>query len=155
MEILDAGVSEERVLRGDVDQPGLRIERHGLPVVAAERAGLHDGQLLFVSRRRDFDGATRLLVYAFGPVHRHVGFGRKQLASGAIEHVEEAVLRRLHQHLALTAIDVEVGKNDVLRRREVPAFARRRLIVPDQLAAVGLERQDRREVKVIAAAGTA
>src|SRR5205085_6823079 len=89
------------------------------------------------------------------PGHRYVSFGGKQLAGCSIENVEEAVFRRLHQHLAFAATHIEVCEDDVLRRREVPVFARRRLIMPDEFAAVGLEREDRREVEVIAAAGTA
>jgi hypothetical protein len=33
----------------------------------------------------------------------------------AVDHVEEAVLRRLQQHLARLAVDREVGEHDVLR----------------------------------------
>ncbi len=43
----------------------------------------------------------------------------------------------------------------MLRRGVVPVVARRRLVVPDQLARVGLEREDRRQIEVVAAAGAA
>ena len=65
-------------------------------------------------------------------------------------HVEEAVLRRLHQHLAHLAVDVEVGEDDVLGGGEVPGLAGRRLIVPDIFAGVGPDRDDRAQVEIVA-----
>ena len=45
---------------------------------------------------------------------------------GAIDHVEEAVLGRLHQHLAHAAVERQVGQHDRLRARVVPVVGRRR-----------------------------
>ena len=89
------------------------------------------------------------------PVHFHVGIGREQLAGGAIEHVEESVLRRLHDHLALPAGPVQVRQHHRLHRRVVPGIGRRRLVMPHQLAVVGIDGEDRAQVQVVAAAGAA
>jgi hypothetical protein len=89
------------------------------------------------------------------PIHRHERLRGDQLAVGAIDHVEEAVLRRLHQHLARLAIDAQIREHDVLSRGEVPRLARRRLVVPHVLAGVGLERDDGAQEQIVAAAGAA
>ena len=89
------------------------------------------------------------------PVHRHERLRGNQLAVAAIDDIEEAVLRRLHQHLARLAVDAQIGEHDVLSRGEVPRLARRRLVVPHVLAGVRLERDDRAQEQVVAAAGAA
>jgi hypothetical protein len=101
---------------------------------------------------RRFDGTTRLHVDVRRPRGRDVLVGGEQFARHAIEHVEETVLRRLHQHLARFAFDRQVGKDDVLRRGVVPVLLRRRLVVPLQMAVVGIDREDRRQEQVVAAA---
>ena len=90
-----------------------------------------------------------------GPGHRDVLVRREQLAGHAVEHVEEAVLRRLHQHLARLAVDRQVREHDVLRGGVVPVVAGRGLVVPDVVAGVGVQRDDRRQVQVVAAARAA
>ena len=143
------------VLRRDVDETRLGVERHRLPVVAAERARPNLHAFLFVAGAVDVDRPAGLHVDPFGPGHGHVALGRQKLAGLAVEHVEEAVLRRLHDHFARSAVDLEVGQDHLLRRREVPALAGRRLVVPDQRAVVGIEGNDRRQVEVVAAARAA
>ena len=88
------------------------------------------------------------------PVERHVGVGRQQLAARAIEHVEETVLGRLHQHFAGAAVDRQVRKDNVLGRGVIPVVAGRGLVVPDQLAGFGSQRQDRCQVQVVPPTGT-
>ena len=150
-------VRDGQLLRRDVDEAGLRAERHRLPVVRAVRSGHDERRLLRIheARRRILDRPAGLQVDLLRPVHRHERLRRDQLAVGAIDHVEEAVLRRLHQHLARLAVDRQIREHDVLRRGEVPGLARRRLVVPDVLAGVRLERDDRAQEQVVAAAGAA
>ena len=138
------------VLRRDVDQPGARTERHRLPVVAAERTRTDVGALVLVVRAGNLHGPSGLQVDVRRPVHRHIRIGGQQLAGGAIQHVEEPVLRRLHDHLARATADREVGQHHRLHRGVVPGVARHRLVMPDQLAVVGIDGQDRRQVQVVA-----
>ncbi len=89
-------------------------------------------------------------IHVRGPVYRHILVGAQHLAGPAIQHIEEAVLRRLHQHLAHGAVDLEVGEHDLLRGREIPAVARGLLVVPGQLAGVRVDGQQRAQEQVVA-----
>ena len=151
LEVVGAG----DVLRRDVDQPGLRVEGHGMPGMGAEGRGVDDRPRLVVARGRDLDRPPGDRVDAGGPGHLGEGLGRDQLPGRPVQDIEEAVLRRLHQHLALAALDLQVGQDDRLGRGVVPGVARRGLIPPDHVAVVGPEGDDRREVEVVAAARAA
>ena len=121
----------------------------------AGRAG-HDflGRERFVITRVGcLDGATRLEVDMSRPVHRYNIFGRNQLTRGAVDHIEEAVLRRLHNDLAVAAVDLEIGEHHVLHGRVIPGIAGDCLVVPRVLARVGVERNDGRQKQVVATAG--
>src|SRR3546814_7139375 len=86
------------------------------------------------------DRAAGLPVDALGPGNAgHIGFGRKQLSGAAVEHVEEAVLRRVQQHLAVPPAELHVREDDRLGRGIVPFVARRFLIVPDISAGIRSE----------------
>ena len=152
-ELLVLRISEERLLRGNVDEPGLRVERHRLPVVPAERPRLHEIHRGLVSSRRFFDRPASRLIHSFRPTDLCVSLGRQQLAGLTVEHVEEPVLRGLHQNFAKPAADLEIGKNDVLGRGIVPRITRCGLIVPHQLAGLRAHGENRREIKIVAAAG--
>ena len=57
-------------------------------------------------------GPSRLGIDSGGPGNAvNEGFRGKELASLAIEHVEESVLRRLHDHLARGAADVQISEH--------------------------------------------
>ena len=146
---------ERCVVRGQIHEPGLGTERHRVPVVTAERSGEHELRLLEIVALLGLDRTPARLVDARRPGDGDVGLGGDQLAGRAVEHVEEAVLRRLHQHLALRASDLEIGEHDRLHRGVVPVLARRGLVVPGEAAGVGTDREDRRQVQVVAAAGAA
>lgn len=77
------------------------------------------------------------------------------LPVGPVEHVEEAILGRLHQHLGGLSIDRDVGQDHVLGGGVVPHIARRGLVVPDVLARVGIHRDDGGEEEVVALARAA
>ena len=136
------GIGEGHHLGWDVDQTLLRIEGHRVPVVRAERGRDLQRRRVLVAHAGVLDRTAGGRIDTRGPGDRHIGFGRDQLAVRAVQHIEEAVLRRLHQHLTRLAVDCQVGQDDVLGGRVVPALAGRRLIVPDVLASVGLQGQD-------------
>ena len=139
--------------RRDVDEAGLRAERHRMPVVAAERPRRDVDRLIGVARARELDRPAAGQVDVAGPGHGDELLGRDQFAGAAVEHVEEPVLRRLHEDLAHLAADGQLGEHDRLRGGVVPGVAGRRLVMPDVLAGVGPERHDGRQEEVVAAAG--
>src|SRR5215471_12906731 len=66
-----------------------------------------------------------------------------ELSGNAIQHVEEAVFRRMQQDLAIFAVNVQVRQDNVLGSREIPGLARCLLKIPDHLAGVRLDGDDR------------
>ena len=68
----------------------------------------------------------------------------------AVEHVHHAVAVRPQHHLARTALPLDVGEHRHLRGVVVQLVVRRELVVPLQLAGVGVERDDAVAVQVVA-----
>ncbi len=81
------------------------------------------------------------------------GFSGNKLAGLAVEHVEESVLRRLHDDLARGAGDGQIGEHERLRGVVVPVFLRGHLVVPNQLSVAGTKGEDGGEVEIVASAG--
>ena len=76
----------------------------------------------------------------------------QQLAVGAVERVEEAVAVGEQQRLLAHAVDRRLGQHRHLRRVPVVHVVRRELVVPLERAGVGVERDDRVGVEVVAVA---
>ena len=123
-------------LHRDIDEPRPRVIGHGLPAVRATRSGYDHERLarLVDPRVRILDRSSAVDIDTLGPVDRHIAGSGDQLPGCAVEHIKEAVLRGLHQHPAQPAADLEV---------------------PDVLAGPGLQRDDRVNVEIVAAAGRA
>ncbi len=85
-----------------------------------------------------------------GPVRIDELVCRQQRAGGTVEDVEETILRCLHQHVPLRPIDLQGRKHQRRRRVEVPAFARRLLVVPDVLASIRIQGDDRGDEQIVA-----
>ncbi len=150
-----ARVGQPHLLHGKIDEARDRAVRHRVPVVRARRRGRHQyGFEVVASGRVDHRPAGAQIDVA-RPVVRRELRGREQLARDAVEHVEESVLRRLHDDLARAAIDLQVRENHRLRRGVVPLVAGRFLVMPDVFAGVGIHRDDRCEEQIVAAAGAA
>jgi hypothetical protein len=148
-----ARVGARHVHRRDVREPGARAVGHRMPVVRAPGAGpLRELLIALRPRLGVLDRPAGRHVDAFGPVDLRILLGRQQLAGRAIDHVIEAVGRRLHQHLARRAVDLEVGEDDVGRGLVIPLFGGVHLVVPDVFAGVGLQRDDGRQEQVVALA---
>ena len=135
----------------NVGDAGLRVERHRLPVVPTGRGRKDDPGLVPVVRGGVRDGPARLHVDPERPVHRDEVLRPQQLSRGAVQHVEEAVLRRLEENLSRLAIDHDGAQDDVLGRRVVPDLGGHRLVVPHEPPALRVDREDRDEVQVVAA----
>ena len=148
---LVAAAESQRV---GIGEPGLRVERHRLPVLAAEDRGIHHDLLAFAGVLADvgLDRTAGLHVDAGGPVDLHIGIGRQQFAVGAVEHVEEAVAVGVHQDLGGLALDVDVGEHHLGDRVIVERIVRRELVVPFDLAGLRLQREHRAGVEIVARA---
>ena len=90
-------------------------------------------------------------VVAGGPVHIDEVLGRDELAVGAIDDEEEAVLRRMQDDLARRAVDREVGQDHRLGGRVVPVVAGCFLVVPQEFAGIGVQRDEGGEIEIVAA----
>ena len=142
LEVLHPGISEGGRVGWNIDKSFLRIERHRMPVVGAQRARKRHGGCVLVPCALHLDWPSSLKVHPLGPGDGRVRRGRDQLTGRAVDDIEEAVLRRLHEDLAGLSAHREVGKDHVLGGCVVPAFARSGLIVPDVFACVGPQGQD-------------
>ena len=76
-----------------------------MPVVAADRSRPDLGLAGLVTDVRLLDRSPGLQIDALGPVDARRLLGGDQLAGLAVEHVEEAVGRRVQQHLARLAVE--------------------------------------------------
>ena len=124
---------------------------HRVPVVPAQRPRHHQRRFsgnINACLRVHLRPAIR--AHAGRPVERDVWLGRNELARRAVEHVEIAVLGRLHQHLPTAPVDFHFGQHDVLRGGVIPGFARRGLVVPDIFAGIGADRDDARQIEIVA-----
>ena len=157
LEIGIRDVREAHIHGRDVDEPRRGVEGHGLPAMRTAGARHIQERLAGFAPAsvRVFDGAAGLHVEARGPALRSVRRGRQQFAGGAVQHVEIAILRRLHQHLARLPVDGQVRQHDVLGGGVVPGVARGGLVVPHVLAALRLQRHDGRKIEVVATTGAA
>src|SRR3546814_20230040 len=78
-----------------------------------------------------FERAAGGKVVAGGPVEPvDEGLGIDQLAARPVDREEEAVLRRMVQHLDGFSVDLLLGEDDRLGRGIVPRLGRRLLIMP-------------------------
>ena len=145
------GIHHPRLEGRDIDQLFLRAEGHRVPIVPAERTGGDQRGLagLVDAGFRVLDRAACRGVDAGRPVDRDIGLGGDELPRLAVNHVEEAVLGCLHQHLSHPAADFHVGEHDVLGGGEVPRLPGRRLVVPDIFPGARPNRDDAGEVEVV------
>jgi hypothetical protein len=85
---------EGHALCRQIDQPGHRIERHRMPVMSAEWTGNAVHSLFGIARCGNLDRAS-VGVIPRRPIHLDEVLRRNKFAVGAIDHEEEAVLRRV------------------------------------------------------------
>ncbi len=97
-EVMIRGIAGHVAHGGDVNQAGSAIERHGMPVVGAKRRGPRVLRILAMIGDVGFHRATGFQIHVACPVQLAVGFGGQQLSGNPIEHIKEAVFRRLHNH---------------------------------------------------------
>ena len=69
----------------------------------------HDHRFHALVRRRCFDRPTSLRIDAGRPGHLRIRRPGEEFSGRSIQHVEEGILRRLHDHATLASVDLEVG----------------------------------------------
>ena len=134
-------VQHRSIVHRQVDEAGLGIEGHGMPVVRAVDGWRDARRAAHLTGLWNLD-RTAGLVEPGRPRDLGEGGAGDVLSRLSIQDVEEAVFRRLHDDLAVAAFDLQVGQHKGLRGRVVPVVARRGLEVPDELSVVGAESED-------------
>ncbi len=143
-------IDHARLVGRQISQLGARAVGHREPVMRAARAGIDQDRIEAVMRRR-IRGDLAALVDR-RPIDLHDRLGRDELPGRGIEDIEIAVLRRLHDHMALPARNREVGGDDRAGAGIIPVLPRNHLIMPGILAGLRMQRDDRADEEVIALA---
>ena len=141
----------ETVLDGHhIEETGRRTERRRHPVrrSAYRRTRRH---AVFVGRVSWQQLRAAVGSYAAGPGEfLHEGAREKHFAISSIEHVKEPVAVCLEQQLSRPALEHRVDEHRRLLRIPIPQIVRSELIVPAKLSALGVEREDRIRIEVVA-----
>ena len=142
----DAGILPVR----DVVEARARAERRRRPVDRAVHVRLE--QLRLACRRPCRARAATCPSRRSRPNQLcfDVRLAEQELARDAIQHVHDPVAVRPEHHLARRAAPVDVGEHGHLRRVVVELVVRRELVIPLQLAGIGVERDDAVAVQVVA-----
>src|SRR5687767_9230223 len=102
-----------------------------------------EARTMWIARGGVLDWPACREVDARGPCHLGDLLGRDQFPVVAVDHVEKAVFRSLHQDLAELARDLDLAEMHVHRGIIVPALARIDLIVPLIGAGLAVQCDDR------------
>src|SRR5215467_3188755 len=132
------------------------VKGHGVPVVRSARVGRneHGMQTVVPCCRLDRAAALRIDSRSPGnPIDKRIC--RNELASFPIQHIEETILRGLHNDLAAAAIHLQIRKHERLSCVVVPVFPRRNLKMPYKFTVGGTERENGSKVQVVAFTFTA
>jgi len=103
------------VVGWDVNQAGVRVEGHRVPVMGTACRG-HNMEAAVTKcavvglRVQDW---PEVFIEPGHPVRRrYEQISRQHLACGSFYHVEHAILWRLHQHVLQFAVDNQIGDNN-------------------------------------------
>ncbi len=139
LEMFVGFVKEPGVLNGEIDQSRERTKRHGMPTVAAERAGSNGSALPFlVACLRVFDGTAGFHVDRTGPRDGGIWLRGDEFTGGAIENVKETILGCVKKDFSRSLVDGEVGEDDGFGGIEIPRVTGSFLVMPDVFAGVRL-----------------
>ncbi len=148
-------VREARFDRRNENQTEIRVVGHGLPVVGTHAGGLHCGASFGVVFAGVFHWPSGFRIVVTRPSNLGIGFRREEFPCLSVDDHEKSALGGLHENLADSAFPLEVGQDHVLGGRVVPRLGGHDLVVPNVLPGLRAEGDNRREKKVVAAAGTA
>ena len=137
----------------NIDQTGVWVERHGLPIVTAEWTRQNPFGLIALGpiTRVVFNRTTGFHIDMRRPIDRHIRIGTQQFAGFAIQHIKEAVFRRLHDDLAVFAVNLNIGQHHVLYGRIIPSVTGRGLVVPFLTTGVRVQCNDGGQEEVVTA----
>ena len=153
LDLAFCGRSPVIVPRRNVEQACARTERRRIPVSASLGARLDVGGAAarFRLQRGDLHRPA-FFVKAGIPVLLHEGFAHQELAADAVEDIEEAVAVGPEHHFARLSLPVDVGEHRDLHGVPIELVVGRELVVPFQLAGVGVEGDHRVGIQVVAGA---
>src|SRR5215475_13159200 len=99
------------MLGRQIDQAGLRIERHRVPIVGTEDS--RDAVTWFVGLTcLGYLDRPTVRVITGRPINIHEILGGNELAVRAVDDEKETVLRRVQNDLALLAADLQIGEDN-------------------------------------------
>src|SRR4029079_10786998 len=75
-----------------------------------------------------------------------------ELTGRAVEHIEHAIAVRPHHYFAGAAVQFDVGENGNLGRIPIEFVVRRELVMPFELAGVGIDGDDGGAIEVVSKA---
>src|SRR4030095_14300774 len=126
-------------MSGYKEQLLIRIERRRLKI----RAAVIVRQTLFRSTDVVDDDRPSIRANFFGPVWSiDEWLGDRQLAGLPIKRVEKSVPVRDHNHFSSLARDRQIGLYRYMRGIPIVYVMRSELVVPAELAGVGVEREE-------------
>ena len=96
-----------------------------------------------------FNGPARLHVHTGRPRHIRIGFCRQQFPRDAIQYVEKAVFRRLHENFAFLSVNFEIRENHMLSGGIIPGLTRRGLVVPHVFTGTRPQCHDRGQEQIV------
>src|SRR5207248_8978767 len=131
-------------------ESGRRTERSGIPVRRAV-GGRADARALIGRLLIRIEDGTAVIGDLARPGQLlHERLSEKQLAVGAIEHVEKSVAPGVEQELARLALPFAIDQRERLLRVPIPDIVRGDLKIPFELAGFGVKGEDRGGVEIIA-----
>ena len=146
---------------GHVEQAGLLAVGHRHPVLGAEEARRVEDRILLLALRLHLLGVLgprgrigdrpAIVAVALGP--GDLGDERRgadEAAVGAVQDEEEPVAVGLGAGADRLPVLLELERDELVDAVEVPAVMRRGLVVPFDLAVVGIDRQRRGGVEIVA-----
>ena len=122
-----------------------------MPVVGACRPRHHCIQRQIHSLFHQF-WTTVFVKLSRGPILSGKWRRRDQLTIRCVQHIKEAIFRRLHDHSAIGTVlsEGQISECDLLCGGVVPTITRRRLVVPAISAGISIDGENRRQKQIIA-----
>src|SRR5207244_13111815 len=147
-----AGDTPVVVPSGDIEESRARTERGRVPIRSALRAGL---DVVTAHTRGSgfgrFDGPAPFIEPDI-PVLLDECLAQEELTGVAVKHVEETVAARPRYDLARLTLPFDFAQHRDLHRIPVILVIRSELVIPFQLAGIGIEGEDTIGIEIVAAA---
>ncbi len=83
------------------------------------------------------------------PINLGIGFSGDQSPIRSVQHIEEAIFRRLHNDRSRHPLDLDICQYQMLRGRVVPTISGRGLVVPSIITRFRIKCDDARQKEII------